>query len=545
MVLKYGLLFLNPVGWSQRYMITMNGGMVSVTFLHTCSFIFAPSKNKKIVNTNYQSYIEKSQKIADIHYASAVLNWDMSTYMPEKGNHHRAQQLSTLTGIAHDLSTDNELGNLLEVLCKDSTLSDGEKRNVQLSQKSYLREKKFTTEFVIEKSKAISEAYHAWVAAREANDFKIYEPSLKKLVDIVRKEAEILDYEDHPYDALLDLYEPDAKTNEIDAVFADVKTYLVPFVKQILAKETPQNNFLQKHYEKDKQWNFGMMLLEKMGYDFKAGRQDISVHPFTTSFSPLDVRVTTRINEHDFTSMTWSCIHEGGHALYEQGLPVDQYGLPLGEAVSLGIHESQSRLWENCVGRSLSYWKANYSELQKSFPENLSTVLLTDFYKAINLVKQSFIRTESDELTYHLHVFIRFEIEKGLIEGSLHVHDLPEIWNAKYKEYLGVDVPDDKTGVLQDIHWSHGSFGYFPTYSLGSFYAVQFFNQAKKDMPNLVAEIESGNTSLLLKWLREKIHSHGKMFSAQALCERVTGEKLNFSHFMNYAKEKYGAIYSV
>lgn len=495
--------------------------------------------------TNYQSYIEKSQKIADINYSSAVLNWDMETYMPEKGNLHRARQLGTLAGIGHELSTGDELGKLLDLLQKDTSLSEREKRNVQLSLKSYLREKKFTTEFVIERSKAISETYHSWIEARKANDFNIYEPQLKKLVDIKRKEAEIIDFEDHPYDALLDLYEPDAKTKEIDAVFADVKTHLVPFVKQIISKTKPQDDFLHKHYDRDKQWNFGMMLLEKMGYDFKAGRQDISVHPFTTSFSPLDVRVTTRINENDFTSMTWSCIHEGGHALYEQGLPADQYGLPLGEAISLGIHESQSRLWENCVGRSLSYWKANYAELQKSFPENLGNVSLNDFYKAINLVKQSFIRTEADELTYHLHVFIRFEIEKGLIEGSLQVKDLPEIWNAKYKEYLGVDVPDDKTGVLQDIHWSHGSFGYFPTYSIGSFYAVQFFNQAKKDLPNLVSEIESGNTSSLLKWLREKIHCHGRMYSAQESCERVTGEKLNFSHFMNYAKEKYGAIYSV
>jgi carboxypeptidase Taq len=282
-----------------------------------------------------------------------------------------------------------------------------------------------------------------------------------------------------------------------------------------------------------------------MGYDFESGRQDESSHPFTTNFSPEDVRVTTRINVNDINEMIWSCIHEGGHALYEQGLPSEEYGLPSSEYVSLGIHESQSRLWENNVGRSLLYWKANYPKLQNAFPENLKSVNTEDFYKAMNIVKPSLIRTSADELTYHFHVLIRFEIEKALIEGLIEVNELPAYWNQKYKEYLGIEVPNDSSGVLQDIHWSHGSFGYFPTYSLGSFYAAQFFAQAKKEITGLEAEIEKGNMKPLLDWLREKVHRHGKYYSAEELCIAISGEKLNFKYFMDYATKKYTKLYDL
>src|ERR1700677_4001078 len=299
------------------------------------------------------------------------------------------------------------------------------------------------------------------------------------------------------------------------------------------------------HYPKDKQWDFGIDLLKQMHYDFAAGRQDISAHPFTTSFNPKDVRVTTRIAEDYLKSMIWSCIHEGGHGLYEQGLPDSEYGLPSGEAVSLGIHESQSRLWENMVGRGLPYWKANMKTLHKYFPENLHQIGPEHFYKAANIVTPSFIRTEADELTYHFHILIRYEIEKALMEGKLQVKDLPAYWNARYKEYLGIKVPNDAEGVLQDIHWSHGSIGYFPTYSLGSFYAAQFYATAKKEIKGLENKIENSNMLPLLEWLREKIHKHGKYYSAEELCKKVTGEKLNFNYFMDYAKDKYSALYNI
>ena len=280
-----------------------------------------------------------------------------------------------------------------------------------------------------------------------------------------------------------------------------------------------------------------------MGYDFEAGRQDISEHPFTTHFNPQDVRVTTRIDEKNFGNMLWSCIHEGGHALYEQGIPTETYGTPIGNAVSLAIHESQSRLWENNVGRGLPFWKANFKALKKQFPKNLAGIGLQKFYKGINKISPSPIRTESDELHYHFHVLIRYEIEKGLVEDSLDPAKLKTIWNDRYKEYLGLDIKDDKTGILQDIHWAYGSIGYFPTYSLGSFYAAQFYAQAKKDIPDLEMKISSGNNQVLLDWLRKNIHQHGSRYNPNALCKRITGETLNFKYFMDYVKKKYAGVY--
>jgi carboxypeptidase Taq len=484
-------------------------------------------------------------KIADVQYASAVLNWDQETYMPPKGAEFRAQQLSTLAGIGHELATSKELGDLLNQLTTDNTLSEKEKRNIKESLKRYNDNKKYTTEFVQELSKTISETFQAWQKAKKENDFASYAPHLEKLVKLKRKECKILEPFAHPYDALLDQYEPGAKTADLEVLFSDVRSQLVTFVKQIAEKPQNEDNFMYKHFDKDKQWQIGLDILKEMGYDFEAGRQDASSHPFTTNFSSQDVRVTTRINENDLNEMIWSCIHEGGHALYEQGLPPSEYGLPSGEYISLGIHESQSRLWENNVGRSLSYWKFNYKKLQDAFPENLNAVNFESFYKAMNIVKPSLIRTSADELTYHFHVLIRFEIEKALIEGTIEVKDLPSYWNAKYNEYLGIVVPDDTKGVLQDIHWSHGSFGYFPTYSLGSFYAAQFYAQAKKEISNLESEIEKGNTKPLLDWLREKIHKYGKYYSAEELCISITGEKLNFKHFMDYATNKYSRLYNL
>lgn len=491
----------------------------------------------------YQNFTEKLSKIADIQYSIAVLNWDQETYLPKKGVAHRAQQIATLSGIAHDMATSNELGELLENLTTDNSLSAVEKKNVELTLKQYKKGKKLSTAFVIELSNATSDAFHAWLNARKEDNFELFIPSLEKMVALQRKKAEIYGYEAHPYNALMDDYEPGATVAEIDALFADVHQQLTPFTQAIFSKPKPDNSFMFQHFSHQKQWKFGEDILAQLGYDFEAGRQDLSEHPFTTSFSPLDVRVTTRVDENNFYDMLWSCIHEGGHALYEQGLPAEQYGLPCGEAISLGIHESQSRLYENNVGRSLAFWKANYPTLQEVFPENLNQISLENFYTGINIVEPSFIRTDADELTYHFHIMIRYEIEKQLIEGSIEVKDLKEIWNAAYKKYLNIEVTSDKKGVLQDVHWSHGGFGYFPTYSLGSFYAAQFFNQAKKDVPNLENEIEKGNAQPLLNWLRTNIHQFGKLYTAQEVCEKATGEKLNFNYFMQYAKAKYGEIY--
>jgi carboxypeptidase Taq len=493
----------------------------------------------------YESYKNKMRQIADINGAISVLAWDKEVNLPKKGAAARSQQMATLSGMAHELFTKADFGQELEALSKNNNLTPEQHRNVVLTLKDYNKSTKLPTEFVIRRSQVVSEAYHAWIAAREANDFGIYKEDLKKIVGIARETAALFGYENHPYDALLDMYEPNAKTADLTVLFKDVREQLVNFVKVLKEKPQVKNDFLSKSYDKDKQWNFGLELLKNMGYDFDAGRQDISAHPFTITFAPTDVRVTTRVDEHDLGNMTWSCIHEGGHGLYEQGLSWDYYGLPLGEACSLGIHESQARMWENNVGRSQAYWQAHYSDLQIVFPENLKDISVTDFYKGINQIAPNAIRTEADELHYHFHVLIRFEIEKELMEGTLEVDDLDKVWNQKYAEYMGIEIKDDKQGILQDIHWSHGSIGYFPTYSLGSFYAAQFFAQAQKDMPNLLQEISEGNNSNLLSWLRQNIHQHGRYFTPEELCIKITGEKLNFKYFMDYAKQKFSAIYGI
>lgn len=494
---------------------------------------------------NYKDYLKYSKKIYDVYMSMSVLNWDMETHMPKKGNKFRAQQLSTLAKIAYDLSTNDKYGNLLNKLSKDKSLSFDEKRNIFLSNKEYLKKKKYSIDFVERQSLLVSQAFKDWRIAKEKSEFKIFKESLENLIELRKEECELHGYNNHPYDALLDKYEPNLTTKDVDLIFSDVKNQLVPFINKISINNNIDDSFFYQHFDHKKQWDFGIDLLKQMGYDFNSGRQDISAHPFSSHFSPEDARVTTRIDENNLSEMIWSCIHEGGHALYEQGILPENYGTPLGNSISLGIHESQSRLWENHVGRSLPYWKNNFSLLKSYFPKELSDINYELFYDACNNVKSSLIRTNADELTYHLHVLIRYEIEKGLIEDSIQVSDLPSIWNDLYKKYLNIDVPNDSVGVLQDIHWSHGSFGYFPTYTLGSFYAAQFYYQASKEINDLNIKIENGNMKELLNWLRDKIHVHGERYDAKVLCQKITGEELNFRFFMEYAKEKYSNIYKL
>jgi carboxypeptidase Taq len=344
---------------------------------------------------------------------------------------------------------------------------------------------------------------------------------------------------------LLDEFERGATVPFLDAVFKNLLPTLQDVLQKIAARPPIDTRFLKQQFPKEEQWMWGMDLLKSLDFDFEAGRQDISEHPFSTSFSPQDVRVTTRIDEGDFGNMTWSCIHEAGHALYEQGLPETQYGLPLGEACSYSIHESQSRLWENHVGRSATFWNAHYAGLQKRFPEQFGGVGLEQFYHGINTVQPSLIRTEADEITYHFHVYIRYELEKRLLERSLTTAEIPEYWRVQYKRWMDVTVPDDKHGPLQDVHWSHGSFGYFPTYSLGSFYAAQFYAQAKVEIPGLEGEISQGNTGPLLRWLRQGIHQKGRFYTSAELCQHLTGKPLDVNHFITYVLEKWGKIYTL
>ena len=485
------------------------------------------------------------QMIADVRNAGAVLQWDQETYLPPKGAHFRGQQISTLSEISHRMFSEESLGNLLTDLLAKDDLTPAQKRNVERTWEDYSKNKKYSSAFVRSLSDQINKTFHAWIESRRQNSFALYEKDLDALVRLKREEAELLGYEGHSYNALLDEFEKGATVPLLDQTFGNLLPGLKDLREKIAAQPQVDDSFLRLHFPKNRQWEWSLFLIRQLGFDFDAGRQDISEHPFSTSFNSADVRITTRIDESDFGNMTWSCIHETGHGLYEQGLPSDQYGLPLSEACSYSIHESQSRLWENNVGRSLRFWSHYYPALQEYFPEQFGTVSLDRFYKGINKVQPSLIRTESDEITYHFHVYVRYELEKRLIEGSLATRDIPAFWNAQYRELLGVEVPDDKQGCLQDVHWSHGSFGYFPTYSLGSFYAAQFFAKARSAMPDLEDSMAKGQTTGLLQWLRTNVHQRGRWLNSEELCQEITGQPLDIKYFMDYLLEKYVPIYNL
>ena len=500
--------------------------------------------NKKKPAQGYKRYRKLLRGIADIRYAAAVLQWDQETYMPPKGVNSREQQIATLSATAHKLFTNQKTGSLLDDLLSSNELTENERRNVELSLDDFKKAKKLPSEFVRSMSIASSQSFQYWIQARKANSFGVFEKSLDNLFKLKIQQAEYLGYEKHPYDALLNDYERGCTVELLDNTFLSVRQPLIDLLDKIRNSPQVSEDFLHRHFPRNAQWDFGMELVRKLGFDFDAGRQDISEHPFTTNFSSKDVRITTRIDENNFGSMTWSCIHELGHALYEQGLPDEEYGLPLGEYASLSIHESQSRLWENNVGRSSRFWNGYFPTLVKHFPDQFENIDVSTFYKGINKVQPTFIRTEADELTYHFHVMIRYELEKMLVEQNLSTKDIPAFWNEKYHQYLGLTVPDDKTGCLQDVHWSHGSLGYFPTYSLGSFYAAQFYASAKKQLNSLEDDIANGETNTLLNWLRVNVHQHGRKYTSEQLCEQISGETLNVNYFLENVTKKYQDIYN-
>lgn len=491
----------------------------------------------------YELYKKQFQEIADIKYASAVLQWDQETYLPQKGNDTRGRQIATLSELAHEKFIAEETGNLLNELMSREDLNINQKRNIELSFEDYKKNKKLPAAFVRKSSEIINKSFHSWVSARKENSFKVFEQPLQDVIDIKKEEAELLGYVTHPYDALMNEYDKGLTVKFTDELFSALIPQLTVLLNRIKEYPQVQNDFLFQFFDKNSQWDFGIDLLKSIHFDFEAGRQDISEHPFTTNFSSRDVRLTTRIDENDFGNMAWSCIHEGGHGLYEQGLPYEEYGLPLGEYCSLSIHESQSRIWENCIGRSLPFWEYHYPKLKKYFPDQLKNVSTEDFYRGINKVVPSFIRTEADELTYHFHVMIRYEIEKQLIRGTINSKDVPFMWNELYQKHLGIQVPDDKNGCLQDVHWSHGSFGYFATYSIGSLYAAQMWNAIQLFHPDVVEQLKIGKSSSIFSWLKNNIYSFGRFYNSNELCKNSTGEELNAKYFMNYTSEKYKSIY--
>ena len=495
-------------------------------------------------------------EIQRINSAAALLSWDQETYMPAGGGEARAEQISTLQGIAHQKLVSPEIEGLLAVWIDPET---GETRDspgetwdepsrslLREVWRDYSRAKKLPSNFVIKLSRECSLAQQVWAEAKENHSFSQFLPNLRTVLSLKREEAEYLSYRDSPYNALLDVYEPGATIAALRPLFAQIKERLVPLLKKIQQSPVQIDDTILFHtFDQARQLEFGRMVLIAMGYDFERGRLDLSAHPFTTSFHPTDVRVTTRVHEHDLQSCLFSCIHEGGHGLYDQGLDPRYFGTPLGDSVSLGIHESQSRMWENCVGRSRAFLRFFYPMLQQTFHHQLRSLDGEQFYAAINRVKPSLIRVEADELTYNLHIMLRFEIEQDLIEGRTRPEDLPGIWNRKMEEYLGIVPSNDAEGVLQDVHWSLGAFGYFPTYTLGNLYSIQFYEQAKLEIPHLEDEIAAGQLMVLQRWLGQKIHRWGRMFTPDHLSRRVTGKSLDPEPFLSYVEKKYGELYKL
>ncbi len=488
--------------------------------------------------------------VIHLQHAAGVLGWDQQTYMPPGGAEARAEQLATLSRLAHEMFVAETTGALLQQAAAEvdgAGYDSDEAALVRVVQHDYDLATRVPTKLVEEIARTTTLAHEVWAKARQANDFASFAPMLDKIYDLMRQQADALGYEDRMYDALLDQYEPGMKTAQVEALFAELREELVPFVAAIFERlDAVDDTPVKLNYDVDKQAEFGLKVIEQLGYDMTRGRQDKAVHPFTTEFSINDVRITTRYQEDWMPAALFGSIHEAGHAMYEQGSDPRLEGTMLAGGTSLGVHESQSRMWENLVGRSRGFWQYFYPDLQKLFPEQLGAVNLDAFYKAINAVSRSLIRVEADEVTYNLHIMLRFEMENDLLEGKLAVNDAPDYWNAKMDSYLGITPPDNgKHGVLQDVHWSSGLVGYFPTYSLGNFLSVQYWDKALADVPSIPDDIASGNFATLLDWLRANIHVHGRKYWPTELTERVTGEPIQVRSFMRYLKDKYTPIYDL
>lgn len=498
---------------------------------------------------NHSSKVDRlrflMQEIADLQSASSVLQWDQETYMPSGGASFRGKQIATLAGLSHEKFTSGEISDLVNSLLQENNNDQLYNRSLLRIKKDLSRKEKLNREFVEELSHVTSEGYVNWEKARRLNDFRIFTPSLKNLIGLKKNECKLVGYASHPYDALIDEFEPGMTKATLDSIFDKLLPRLTDLFNRVKkANSAPNNKFLQGHFNSKDQWEMGLKILKKIGFDFNRGRQDLSTHPFTITTSPDDVRITTRISDDNFAEMLWSCLHEAGHAMYEQGLSNGLYGFPSAEAASLGIHESQSRLWENQIGRERPFWEGNYRIVQEAFPDQFNKIDLNEFYKGINLVESGLIRTNADELTYHFHVYIRYKLECLLIEDQLSVNDLPDAWNDLYLKLLGIKPTTAIEGALQDIHWAHGSFGYFPTYSLGSLYAAQFYAAAKHSNPLLEQELAAGNTAQLLHWLKENIFEKGRLFDSEEICKMATGSGLNPDIFIKYLTNKYQTVYN-
>lgn len=500
------------------------------------------------IQDTYNELISRMKEVSFLSSTAELLGWDEQTYMPRGGAKFRADELGYLSGLAHQKFTDSKVGDLLAELEKSDFTKDEdspEAANIREVRHIYDKQVKVPNDLVKEITKTTSLAQGEWMIARKNSDFKHFLPWLEKVIDLKRQVAEAYGYEGEPYNALLDDYEPGATTEELVEVFENLRNELVELLGKIKdASKRPDVSIVERNYDVEKQRIFGEAVAVAMGFDFNIGRLDISTHPFTSGFGPGDTRITTRYNPTRINDALFGIMHEAGHGLYEMGLDKENnYGTPMGESVSLGIHESQSRMWENQVGRSKAFWNYFFPIAQRIFRESLNGVKLNDFYGAINNVEPSYIRVEADEATYNLHILLRFELERALLSGDLKAADVRHEWNTRFKKYFGIEVDKDSNGCLQDIHWSAGLVGYFPTYTLGNLYSAQFFAQAKKDIPDLMEQFERGELLNLRSWLKENIHKHGQRYRAKKLVEKVTGKPLSYKPLMSYMNDKFGDIY--
>jgi carboxypeptidase Taq len=486
---------------------------------------------------------------SDLSTAGAVLYWDQSTYMPSGGAAARARQMATLSKLAHDKLTDPAIGRLLDDLepwAESLPYDSDEAALIRQTRRVYEREIKVPSGFAATIANHTAETFQIWAEARPANDFKRVQPALEKTLDLSREMANFFPGYDHILDPLIDFSDYGMKAESVGAIFADLREQLVPIVQAIVSQPSADDSCLHEYYPEEKQLAFGAEIIRRFGYDFNRGRQDKTHHPYEITFSRGDVRITTRVKEHRLDEALFSTLHESGHAMYEQGINAAYDATPLAEGASSGVHESQSRLWENIVGRSRGFWDYYYPQLQMMFPAQLRDVSLDTFYRAINKVARSLIRTDADEVTYNLHVMLRFDFEKALLEDRLAIRDLPDAWNARFEEDFGITPPNDSDGVLQDVHWYGGLIGgAFQGYTLGNILSAQFYDAALRAHPEIPDEIGRGQFATLHDWLQSNIYTHGSKFTAAELTERVTGQPLTIEPYIRYLRAKYGELYDL
>lgn len=504
----------------------------------------------KTSNKDYEKIRQISRYARILGGVSSILDWDQETYLPDGASGIRGEQIETLAGIIHKEKTskkfERSLSKLIDIETGAIKALDLDKPHIAALKewrRDFKRDTALPRKFVEQFAKLTSQSLMVWREAKKEDSFSKFAPYLDKIITLSKKKAEYLGYKDHPYDALLDLYEPDATSKEIKQLFGSLKLSIVDLLKKIQACKQIDNSALYGNYDKSEQIDFSNKLLTDMGYALTKGRLDISTHPFSSSSHPTDCRITTRIDTTNFLSNILTVLHEAGHAMYEMGLPIEEYGTPLSEAISHGIHESQSRWWETRIGQSKPYWQHYLPLLKKQFKGKINEITLDDFYRAINKVQPSFIRVGADEVTYPLHVILRFELELELIGGTLRVRDIPEAWNAKMNQLLGITPQNNSEGCLQDVHWAMGGFGYFPSYTIGNLYAAHLFKAFEAEFPEWEKQVAKGELLFIRDWLSRNIYQYGRQYNGPDLLKKVTGKAFSANAYIEYLQNKYTKIY--